>query len=42
MEKGKDLCPGIDEYTLESTPPTVPGEDGKYPVPTPGKYSPFA
>ncbi|CAD72345.1 MAG TPA: gfo/Idh/MocA family oxidoreductase [Rhodopirellula baltica] len=42
MEKGKDLCPGIDEYTLESTPPTLPGENGEYPTPTPGKYSPFA
>ncbi len=42
LEKGKDLCPGIDDYTLESMPPTVPGEDGKYPVPVPGKYSPFA
>ncbi|MFG0255660.1 MAG: Gfo/Idh/MocA family protein [Rhodopirellula sp. JB053] len=42
LEKGHDLAPGIDEYTLQSTPPVVRGEDGKYPVPTPGKYSPFA
>ncbi|PKD17022.1 dehydrogenase [Salegentibacter salinarum] len=25
------------EVTWESTPPTVPGEDGLYPIPTPGK-----
>jgi myo-inositol 2-dehydrogenase/D-chiro-inositol 1-dehydrogenase len=42
LEKGRDLAPGIDSYTLDSIPPTVPGEDGKYPVPVPGKYSPFA
>ncbi len=42
MEKGHDLCPGIDSYTLKSEPPTMPGPDGEYPVPVPGKYSPFA
>ena len=42
MEKGKDLCPGIDHYTMDTTPPTIPGPDGKYPVPQPGVYSPFA
>jgi myo-inositol 2-dehydrogenase / D-chiro-inositol 1-dehydrogenase len=42
MEKGKDLCPGIDSYTLQTDPPTMPGPDGKYPVPVPGKYDPFA
>jgi predicted dehydrogenase len=41
LAKGKDICPGIDDYTLESTPPTVPNAEGYYPVPTPGKYSPF-
>lgn len=41
-EKGKDLCPGIDNYTLASDPPTMPGPDGKYPVPRPGQYNPFA
>lgn len=40
--KGKDLAPGIDSYTLESAPPVVPGGDGKYPFPVPGKYNPFA
>jgi myo-inositol 2-dehydrogenase / D-chiro-inositol 1-dehydrogenase len=42
MEKGRDLCPGIDEYTMDSRPPTMPDENGRYPVPVPGKYSPFA
>tara|TARA_R110002049_G_scaffold27321_2_gene93994 strand:+ start:57419 stop:58753 length:1335 start_codon:yes stop_codon:yes gene_type:complete len=42
LEKGRDLAPGIDDYTLDSTPPVVRNEDGKYPVPVPGQYSPFA
>ncbi|MEZ6137948.1 MAG: Gfo/Idh/MocA family oxidoreductase [Pirellulaceae bacterium] len=43
LTNGHDLCPGIDEYTLKSTPPTVPDpKTGEYPVPVPGKYSPFA
>lgn len=42
LAKGKDLAPGIDEYTLDSLPPVMPGEDGKYPVPVPGQYDPFA
>lgn len=42
LAKGKDLCPGIDSYTLDSTPPTMPDEKGYYPVPVPGKYNPFA
>lgn len=41
MEKGHDICGPIDDYTLESVPPVVPGEDGKYPVPVPGVYDPF-
>jgi len=39
---GINLAPGIDDYTIDSVPPTVPGPDGKYPVPVPGKYNPFA
>jgi len=42
LKNGHDYCPGIDGYTLKTTPPTVPGDDGKYPVPTPGKYNPTA
>lgn len=41
-EKGRDLAPGIDDYTLNTPPPVVPGPDGKYPVPVPGQYNPFA
>jgi predicted dehydrogenase len=32
-----ELAPGIEKYTMDSTPPIVPGEDGRYPVPLPGK-----
>ena len=42
LAKGKDWCPGIDGYTLDSTPPTRPGPGGKYPVPVPGSYDPYA
>lgn len=42
LAKGTDICPGIDEYTLDSVPPTIKGEDGKYPVPRPGIYKPWA
>ncbi|QDV24075.1 Gfo/Idh/MocA family protein [Aureliella helgolandensis] len=41
-EKGKDICPGIDSYTLDSDPPTMPGPTGEYPVPVPGEYTPYA
>jgi len=42
LKKGRDYAPGIDEYTLDSAPPALPGPDGKYPGPTPGIYNPFA
>lgn len=42
LENGRELAPGIDDYTVDSVPPVVKGDDGKYPVPVPGKYSPFA
>ncbi len=42
LAKGRDLAPGIDDYTLDSVPPTFPGSDGAYPFPVPGKYEPFA
>ncbi len=41
LTKGRDLAPGIDQYTLETAPPTVPDSEGNYPHPTPGKYNPF-
>jgi hypothetical protein len=40
--KGSNLSPGIDDYTLESEPPVVLGPDGEYPVPVPGEHDPFA
>ena len=42
LANGRDWCPGIDGFTLESTPPAMPGEDGRYFVPVPGVYDPFA
>jgi predicted dehydrogenase len=42
VEKGKELAPGIENYTWDTTPPVVPGEDGQYPSPVPGQYNPFA
>jgi hypothetical protein len=42
LAKGRDYCPGIDQYTLESDPPAMPGADGRYWVPVPGEYDPFA
>ena len=42
LENGRELAPGIDDYTMDTTPPASPGPDGKYPVPVPGKYNPFA
>ena len=42
LQRGRELAPGIDDYTIDTQPPTFPGEDGKYPVPVPGKYDPFA
>ncbi|MFK7739982.1 MAG: Gfo/Idh/MocA family protein [Planctomycetota bacterium] len=42
LARGRELAPGIDNYTMDSTPPTMPNKSGLYPVPVPGKYSPFA
>ncbi len=42
LANGKSYAPGIDEYTLTSTPPVVKGADGKYPAPLPGLHNPFA
>ncbi|SVE08400.1 uncharacterized protein METZ01_LOCUS461254, partial [marine metagenome] len=35
-------CPGIDNWTVDSDPPAMKGADGKYPVPKPGSWNPFA
>jgi myo-inositol 2-dehydrogenase/D-chiro-inositol 1-dehydrogenase len=42
LKRGKELAPGIDSYTLDSTPPVERDKDGHYPVPVPGKHNPFA
>lgn len=42
LARGHELAPGIDEYTLETPPPTLPDDNGEYPVPIPGVYDPFA
>ncbi len=42
VAKGKDLAPGIENYTFDSTPPTTKGADGKYTYAVPGVYNPFA
>ncbi|MFT5462469.1 MAG: myo-inositol 2-dehydrogenase/D-chiro-inositol 1-dehydrogenase [Planctomycetota bacterium] len=41
MARGRNLSPGIDDFTMDSTPPVVVGADGLYPVPVPGVYSPY-
>ncbi len=44
LEKGRDLAPELDDLTLDSDVPKSarPDADGKYPIPVPGKYNPFA
>lgn len=42
LAKGKSYAPNIDDYTMDSTPPVVPGEDGKLPAPLAGIHNPFA
>lgn len=41
LQRGKDYCPGIDNWTLDSNAPAVRGPDGTYAVPRPGKWNPF-
>ena len=41
LARGRELAPGIDNYTLDTPPPVLRGEDGLYPVPVPGEYNPF-
>ena len=42
VEKGKELAPGLANYTMESEAPVQPNADGKYDFPIPGQYDPFA
>jgi len=32
-----ELAPGLDDYTMESTPPVTPDEQGRYPIAVPGE-----
>jgi predicted dehydrogenase len=41
LARGRELAPGIDDYTMDSPPPALPGADGRYLVPVPGQYRPF-
>jgi myo-inositol 2-dehydrogenase/D-chiro-inositol 1-dehydrogenase len=41
VKRGEDLCPGIESYTWETTPPVVPDDNGLYPYALPGHYDPF-
>ncbi|MEE2887461.1 MAG: Gfo/Idh/MocA family oxidoreductase [Planctomycetota bacterium] len=41
MKRGKDYCPGIDQYTFDSEPPVVRDAKGLYPVPLAGIHNPF-
>jgi len=36
-----ELAPGLDHYTLDSTPPVVPDAAGRYPLALPGQTPPF-
>ncbi len=42
VEKGKELAPGLADYTFETEAPVQPEEDGSYPIAVPGEYDPFA
>ncbi len=42
VAKGRNESPGIENYTMESTPPVAPDENGQYPIAVPGLYNPFA
>ncbi len=43
LANGQELAPGIDNYSLDTPPPpsAMPGPEGRYPIPVPGKYNPF-
>lgn len=38
---GKDLAPGMENYTMDTVPPVVPDANGEYPIAVPGVYDPF-
>ncbi len=37
LNNGQELGPNVDKLSYDSPPPVVPGVDGKYPVPQPGR-----
>ncbi len=37
MDSTLELAPGLEQYAWQSSPPVVPGPDGKYPVAMPGQ-----
>jgi myo-inositol 2-dehydrogenase/D-chiro-inositol 1-dehydrogenase len=39
IAKGPSLMP--ENFSFDAKPPTVPDENGKYPIPMPGKYIPY-
>ena len=39
IAKGPSLMPEV--FAFDAKPPTVPDENGKYPIPMPGKYVPY-
>lgn len=41
LAEGRDYCPGIDNWTMDTKPPAMPDADGKYDVPVPGKWNPY-
>ena len=41
LANGKELAPGIDQYTFDTVAPTQPNAEGLYFVPTPGNYKPM-
>ena len=36
MASGLELAPGLDQYTMASTPPVLPDAQGRYPIAMPG------
>ena len=38
MASNFQFCPNIDEMDYDTTPPVLPDEEGRYPVPVPGVW----
>ena len=37
MSSNLELAPGLDNYTMDTTPPVVPDAQGRYPIALPGQ-----